>query len=142
MATLFAVGIQALVLFIITTISLLMPSLTRRDILFGATVPPNTRATAEGRAVIRRYRIGVLLIAIVQAIGLALLWALAPADFWKSLWIVVIPLTLALSASTSPICWRGARRARCQSPRPPRPRLFRLSRRRGCVHGAMPTMYR
>ncbi len=110
MATLFAVGIQALVLLIITTISLLMPSLTRRDILFGATVPPNTRATAEGRAIIRRYRIGVLLLAIVQAIGLALLWALAPADFWKSLWIVVIPLALALIPDIPYLlAWRSAR---------------------------------
>lgn len=109
MATLFAVGIQALVLLIITTISLLMPSLTRRDILFGATVAPNTRATAQGRAIIRRYRLGVLLIAIAQAIGLALLWALAPADFWKSLWIAVIPLALALAPDIPYLlAWRSS----------------------------------
>src|SRR5690348_12907427 len=74
MATLFAIGIQALVLVVILVISLLMPAMTRRDLLFGVTVAHNARDTVEGKAIIRRYRIGVLLVAIIEAIGLALLW--------------------------------------------------------------------
>lgn len=117
MATLLAVGIQALVLVIITTISLLMPSLTRRDLLFGTTVPPNTRATAEGRAIIRRYRTGVLLLAILQAIGLVLLRALAPARFWASIGIVVIPLVLVLLPDIPYLlAWRASRALASSAP--------------------------
>src|SRR6476620_1314429 len=82
MATLLAVGIQGLVLVVITVISLMIPSMARRDLLFGVTVAHNARDTAEAKAIIRRYRTGVLLVAVVQAIGLALLWMLAPASFW------------------------------------------------------------
>ena len=117
MATLFAVGIQALVLVIITTLSLLMPSLARRYILFGATVAPNTRETAEGRAIIRRYRLGVLLLAIIQAGGLAAVWELAPARFWASVGIVAIPLLLALLPNIPYLlAWRASRRLSVAAP--------------------------
>lgn len=110
MATLLAVGIQAMVLVVITTVSLLMPSLTRRDLLFGVAVAPDTRATAAGRAIIRRYRLGALLVAIIQAIGLVLLWRLAPASFWASGWIAVIPLALAaLPDIPYLLAWRASR---------------------------------
>lgn len=110
MATLLAVGIQALVLVIMATLSLLMPSLTRRDILFGVTVRPNTRDTREGQAIIRRYRLSVLLLAIALAIGLALLWTLVPARFWASIGVTIIPLALvAVPAIPYLIAWRSAR---------------------------------
>ena len=110
MATLLAVGIQGLVLVVITVISLLIPSMARRDLLFGVTVARNARDTAEARAIIRRYRLGVLLVAVVQAVGLALLWMLAPASFWNSLWIVVIPLVLVLMPDIPYLlAWRSAR---------------------------------
>lgn len=110
MATLLAVGIQGLVLVVITVILLLVPSMARRDLLFGVTVAHNARDTAEAKAIIRRYRIGVLLIAIAQAIGLALLWMLASPHFWSSLWIVVIPLALALIPNIPYLlAWRSSR---------------------------------
>lgn len=110
MATLFAAGILALVLVVITTLLLLMPSLTRRDILFGVTVPPNTRDTAEGQTIIQRYRLGVLVLAVIQASGLALVWALAPARFWASIGIVVIPLVLVLLPDIPYLlAWRASR---------------------------------
>ena len=110
MATLFAVGIQALVLVVITTLMLLLPSLTRRDILFGVTVPPNTRETPAGRAIIRRYRIIVLLLALAPAGALWLLWALAPAQFWASGWVVVIPLAFVLLPDIPYLlAWRSSR---------------------------------
>jgi uncharacterized membrane protein len=122
MATLLAVGIQGLVLVVITAVSLLMPSLTRRDLLFGATVSPNARDTSEGRAIIRRYRIGVLLVAIGLAIGLALLWALAPATFWANLWIVVIPLVLVLMPEIPYLlAWRASRALAVAAPPPSAP---------------------
>ena len=110
MATLLAVGIQGLVLVVITVISLLIPSMARRDLLFGVTVARNARDTVEAKAIIRRYRIGVLLVAVAQAIGLALLWMLAPPSFWNSLWIVVIPLVLALMPDIPYLlAWRSSR---------------------------------
>jgi uncharacterized membrane protein len=110
MATLWAVGIQGLVLVVIAAVLLLMPSLTRRDLLFGVTVSPHARETPEGRAIIRRYRFGVLLIVIAQATGLAFLWALAPALFWASAWITVIPLALVLMPNIPYLlAWRSAR---------------------------------
>ncbi|HEU5349092.1 MAG TPA: DUF1648 domain-containing protein, partial [Ktedonobacterales bacterium] len=110
MASLWMVGIQASLLVIITTISLLMPSLTRRDILFGATVSPNGRATPAGRAIIRRYRIRVLLLAIAQVVALALLWTLAPAKFWASGWAVIIPIALVLLLDIPYLlAWRSSR---------------------------------
>jgi len=110
MATLLAVGIQGLVMVVITVISLLMPSMTRRDLLFGVTVAHNARETAEGKAIIRRYRLGVLLVAVIEAIGLALLWLLAPPHFWNSLWIVIIPLVLVLIPDIPYLlAWRSAR---------------------------------
>jgi uncharacterized membrane protein len=110
MATLLAVGIQALVLVVITVLALLLPSMTRRDLLFGVTVAHNARDTAAGKAIIRRYRIGVLLVASVQAIALALLWLLAPPHFWSSLWIAVIPLALVLIPDIPYLlAWRSSR---------------------------------
>ena len=110
MATLFAVGIQALVLVIIITLLLLMPSLTRRDLLFGVAVAPNTRETAEGRAIIRRYRLGIVLIGILLAAALALLWILAAESFWKSGWVVVVPLVLVLLPDIPYLlAWRASR---------------------------------
>jgi hypothetical protein len=133
MATLFAVGIQTLALVVITALSLLMPSLARRDILFGATVAPNTREAAEGRAIIRRYRLGVLLLATIQAGGLAAVWALAPARFWASVG------SFWRCYPIFPIYWRGAHHGGCRW----RGHLSRrLSRRQDCVHGAMATMCR
>lgn len=110
MATLLAVGIQGLVVVVITVISLLMPSMTRRDLLFGVTVAHNARETAEGKAIIRRYRLGVLLVAVIETIGLALLWLLAPPHFWNSLWIVIIPLVLVLIPDIPYLlAWRSSR---------------------------------
>jgi uncharacterized membrane protein len=117
MATLYAVGIDALVLALITGLSLLMPALTRRDILFGATVPPNTRETDAGRAIIRHYRLGILAVMVVQIGGLALLWALAPARFWSSLWIAVVPLALVLLPDIPYLlAWRAARALAVSAP--------------------------
>lgn len=121
METLIAVGIQALVLVVIAANALLMPSLTRRDLLFGVTVAPDTRSTGAGRAIIRRYRVGVLLLVIILAAGLALLWRLAPARFWASGWIIVIPFVLAFVPLIPYLpAWRASRALAVTAP-PPAP---------------------
>jgi uncharacterized membrane protein len=49
------------ILIFITLLNWASPYLTRRDMLFGVTVPPEFRGTAEARRLIRRYQIQVLL---------------------------------------------------------------------------------
>ena len=117
MDTLLAVGIQALVLLIITINALLMPSLTRRDLLFGVTVAPDARSTDAARAIIRRYRIGVLLVVILLAVGLALIWLLAPVSFWASGWIIVIPFVLVFVPIIPYLqAWRASRALAIEAP--------------------------
>ncbi len=61
----------------------LMPRLTRPDLYFAVTVPPDFRDTQEGRGILRRYRIQVW---IHTLIGLGLVFA--------SLWIKHFPALL------------------------------------------------
>jgi uncharacterized membrane protein len=90
------VAVFAVVLVFVAALNLLMPSLTRRDVLFGVTVAPNARFSAEGRAVIRRYRLGVVSLSALSAVGLGLLATLAPATWWESGWLALIGIAVAL----------------------------------------------
>lgn len=54
-----------------------MPRLTRPDLYFAVTVPPGFRDSTEGRGILRRYRVGVVIYGII-AIAVAL------AGFWIS----------------------------------------------------------
>src|SRR5215472_8645688 len=72
-----------------------MPSLTRRDVLFGVTVAPDARATPLGRSIIRAYRLQVLVVALLSALALALLAVFAPDAWWLSGWtslVVLVPV--------------------------------------------------
>ncbi len=113
MLLLFQITLDALLLCVITFLDVLMPVLTRRDLLFGVTVPANTRETPEGRAIIRGYRVGVLGLALLAALALALAGAFASESWWESGWsslgIIVFALLLA-----GPYLWayRASRRLR------------------------------
>lgn len=63
----FVAGLYLVILLFIGLFEWLMPSLTRRDLLFGVTVAPNARASAPGRRIIARYRLGVLLLTLLLA---------------------------------------------------------------------------
>ncbi|MBF6590396.1 MAG: DUF1648 domain-containing protein [Ktedonobacterales bacterium] len=80
----------------VTLLDLVMPSITRRDLLFGVTVAPNARATAAGRAIIRGYRLAVGAIAVGLGAALGLLYALAPAAWWDSGGLSIAGLIVAL----------------------------------------------
>src|SRR5689334_2167769 len=86
----YSVVLFAVVLVFVAALNLLMPALTRRDVLFGVTVAPDARSSAAGRAVIRGYRLGVLGLSVLSAVGLGLLFALAPAAWWASGWLALV----------------------------------------------------
>ena len=110
MLSLFLLGLDALFLVVFAAFGLLLPSITRRDLLFGVTVPPGTRSTPEGRAILRRYRLGIVALSLVLAIVLALLWRLAPSSWWASPWMALLPVVFALSPDIPYL--RGYRSAR------------------------------
>lgn len=67
-----------MVCLIITIVSILigalvwyLPDLTRPDLYFAVTVPPGFRDSAEGHAIVRRYRTGVLLAMSVVLLTIA-----------------------------------------------------------------------
>jgi uncharacterized membrane protein len=96
MVATYLVGVSAVVLLTVVTFNLIMPSITRRDLLFGVTVAPNARASAEARDIIGRYRIGVVAIAVLTGVGLWLLYAFAPAAWWTSGALAPLALLTAL----------------------------------------------
>lgn len=71
----FVIGLYLVILLFMGLFEWLMPSLTRRDVLFGVTVAPNARASAPGRRIIARYRLTVLLLTLLLAAALV-------AQFW------------------------------------------------------------
>jgi uncharacterized membrane protein len=106
----FLVGFYAFILLFIGAYSLLIPSMTRRDILFGVTVSPNARASAAGRRIIAGYRIATVLLTLVLLATLVAV-ALAAPDAWiaspwlsigiiAAIFIEAIPYLFAYRAST------------------------------------------
>ena len=96
-------GFGVLVLF--TLAGWWAPYLMRRDLLFGATVPPEFRDSAEARGIIRRYRRQVLLAGIALINIQVFLWSMkAPMGY---LW----PITPLLFCLASAIAFAQANRA-------------------------------
>jgi uncharacterized membrane protein len=136
----FLVGLNAFYLLVFAAFALLLPAITRRDLLFGVTVPSGTRATPAGRAILRGYRLGVLGLTVLLAAALALLWLLAPAAWWETPWLAVLPVALALFPDIPYLlAYRAARRLAARSPQPttaaaaaqPAPAAELVSRRYG-----------
>lgn len=115
----FLIGLNAFYLLVFAAFALLLPAITRRDLLFGVTVPPDTRATPAGRAILRGYRLGVLGLTLLLAAALALLWLLAPASWWETPWMAVLPVVLALFPDIPYLlAYRAARQLAARSPQP------------------------
>jgi uncharacterized membrane protein len=79
-AELIVLGTFALVLIFIAVYAMVQPSLTRRDLLFGVTVAPQTRTTQAARRIIRIYRLMTLALTLLGLAGLVAMWALLDAE--------------------------------------------------------------
>src|SRR5262249_48622771 len=84
---LFLVATFAAIVVFSGALSLLMPSLTRRDVFFGVTVAPNARATAAGRRILVRYRLAIGLTVLVVLGLLAAAYTAARGDCLISPWV-------------------------------------------------------
>ncbi len=109
----FQVTLDAVILVTIAAMYWLMPALTRRDLLFGVTVPANARQTPLGQSIIRRFRLMVLALAVLSGLGLMVLAVAAPDAWWANGWsalLVLVPLALL----SLPYLWayRASRRLR------------------------------
>ncbi|HEY7984847.1 MAG TPA: DUF5808 domain-containing protein [Ktedonobacterales bacterium] len=80
-------GLNALIAVFVAFFALAMPSLTRRDVLFGVTVAPGARATTAGRGIVLRYRAGVVLLCVVVLGAWGASYALAPDAWLRSPWL-------------------------------------------------------
>jgi uncharacterized membrane protein len=123
MLRLFQVTLDAVVLVMLAVMYWLMPALTRRDLLFGVTVPANARETPLGQSIIRRYRLASLALVLLSALALALLALFASDAFWESggsALLILVPLALL----SLPYLWayrasRGLRQVAEASGMPP-----------------------
>src|SRR6476659_6247861 len=84
----FLLGLFLLMLVFTMALSLVIPLAARRDVLFGVTVPPNTRSTPEGRRITRVYTLGVILLTILGVGTLLAVWYFQPPA-WELLLILV-----------------------------------------------------
>src|SRR5262245_30659407 len=84
----FLLGLFLLMFLFMMALSLIFPAAARRDILFGVTVPPNTRSTPGGRRITRTYVVSVIALAVLGAAAALALWYLQPPS-WRFLLIAV-----------------------------------------------------
>jgi uncharacterized membrane protein len=96
MVAIYLTLVFAVVLLTVAAYELLMPALTRRDLLFGVTVAPSVRDSAAGRAIIRGYRLRVAALTVLSGAGLVALVALAPAGWWTSGGLAPLGIVVAL----------------------------------------------
>ena len=96
----FLFGLNALIALFVGAYALLLPSLMRRDVLFGVTVAPDARSTAAGRRIIAGFRIGVALLTLVLGGAWLAAYALAPEDWLRSPWLTsgVVAVELLIAA--------------------------------------------
>jgi uncharacterized membrane protein len=89
-------GLNALITVFTTVYSLAMPSLTRRDVLFGVTVAPDARQTPTARGIIRGFRAGVLVLCLVVLGVWAAIYVYAPDAWLRTPWLPAGIVTLLL----------------------------------------------
>jgi uncharacterized membrane protein len=96
MVALYLTAVFAVVLLTVAAFELAMPALTRRNVFFGVTVAPGVRDSANGRAIIRSYRVGVAAVTVLAGAGLVALVALVPAAWWTSGSLAPLGIAVAL----------------------------------------------
>src|SRR5215472_1864054 len=84
----FLLALFLLMLLFTLALSLIIPLAARRDLLFGVTVPPNTRTTPEGRRITRTYAAGVVALSALGVAALLAIWYYKPPA-WDFLLILV-----------------------------------------------------
>src|SRR5258708_32755118 len=87
---LFQLGLLAFILLFVGVYSVLMPSLTRRDLLFGVTVAHNARSSPQGRRIIVGYRVAIALLTLAFLAVLAAGYFTVPDDVVASAWPVSV----------------------------------------------------
>lgn len=74
-APLVPLAVIAFLFALLLAIGYVMPRLTRPDIYFAVTVPPGFRDSADGRAILSRYRLELIIYSVIaMAIALAAIW--------------------------------------------------------------------
>lgn len=121
-ADVFLLGLFVLMLTFTMALSLIIPAAARRDILFGVTVPPNTRSTPAGRRITRTYNVGVIALALLGVAAALAVWYLQPPS-WQFLLIAVASgCMILLTSAPFLLAYAQARRlagnARAQGWRP------------------------
>ena len=96
MVAIYLTAVFAVVLLSVAAFELLMPALTRRDLLFGVTVALGVHDSVGGRAIIRGYRLGVAALTVLAGACLVALIALAPAGWWTSGSLAPLGIVVAL----------------------------------------------
>src|SRR5258707_8907658 len=99
---LFEVGLFGFILFFVGCYSLFMPSLTRRDLLFGVTVASDARAGATGRRIIAGYRLAIVLLTVLLLAALVAIVVAAPDAWIATPWLGVGLLIAAIFFGESP----------------------------------------
>src|SRR5215831_5821172 len=74
----FLLVLLLLLLVFTMALSLIIPLAARRDLLFGVTVPPNTRSTPEARRITRTYAAGVIALSVLGVVALLAIWFFQP----------------------------------------------------------------
>jgi uncharacterized membrane protein len=115
-------GLNALIAVFITAYALMLPGLTRRDVLFGVTVAPGTRQSPEGRRIIRGYRAAVALLCLVVLGAWAGAYAFAPDSWLRSPWLSVSVVALELLL-VLPYLFAHAATRRLAAPSPAAPAM-------------------
>ena len=77
---LLVLGMFAVILVFVAIFAMVQPALTRRDLLFGVTVAPGTRATREGRGIIVRYQLLTVALTLLGLAALVAAWVWLPPD--------------------------------------------------------------
>jgi uncharacterized membrane protein len=111
----FLLGFYAFILLSTGVFSLMIPSLTRRDLLFGVTVSPNARASAAGRRIIAGYRIAVGLLTFVLLAALVAVVIAVPDAWIASPWLA-IGLITAIFIEAIPYLFAYRASARLRAP--------------------------
>jgi len=97
--------IMILMIVLLVVLYYAIPRLTRPDIYFAVTVPPDFRDSAEGRAILGRYRLELVIYgAIAIAVALSGLWIPQPSS------VIVIVAGLILQPVGAFIAYYRARR--------------------------------